>query len=103
MALPSWTGVATLTTQFLYLATVASFAASLQLMDRIYKRYRLAVNSKKIESMTTTTNRKYLYGDEDGYPDSVIDLDGKKIKNAANFRYLGSQVKHDENTTASTK
>ena len=46
-----------------------------------------------------TTNRKYQYGNEEVYPDSVIQLDGKNIKNAATFRYLGSQVKHDENTT----
>ena len=30
---------------------------------------------------------------------ALITLDGKSIKNVKTFRYLGSQIAHDENTT----
>ena len=89
-----WTGYADDT--ILYLMTLASLQNSLPLIDQIFKRYKLSVNTKKIESMTT--NRKWSYND-DIYPDTVIHLDGKTIKNSSNFRYLGSELVHNQNTT----
>ena len=46
-----------------------------------------------------TTNRIYTYSDEKIYPETVISLDGKHIKDTENFCYLGSQICHDQNTT----
>jgi len=81
----------------LYLMSLTSLQASLPLIDSIFKRFKLAVNPKKTETMTT--NRKYTYSDEETYPETVISLDGKLIKNTKNFCYLGSQICHDQNTT----
>ena len=80
----------------LYLLTLASLQSSLCLIDSIFKRFRLKVNPTKTETMTT--NRKYSYEDN-SYPKSVITLDGSPIKNVENFRYLGCQIVHDQNTT----
>jgi len=45
-----------------------------------------------------TTNRKWSYND-DIYPDTVINSDRKTFKNTSKFRYLGSELVHDQNTT----
>ena len=80
----------------LYLLSLTSLESSLSLIDSIFKRFKLKVNATKTETMTT--NRKLTYG-EDVYHKSIISLDGKPIKNAEKFRYLGSQIVHDQNTT----
>ena len=46
-----------------------------------------------------TTNRKYTYNEDQSYPENVITLNGKHITNTEKFRYLGSQIVHDQNTT----
>ena len=45
-----------------------------------------------------TTDRKFTYIKQI-YPENVIFLNEKPIKNTDNFRYLGSQIVHDKNTT----
>ena len=81
----------------LYLLSLTSLQLSLPLIDSVFKRFKLAVNPKKTETMTT--NRKYAYPNEEIYPDTVISLNGNNITNTKNFCYLGSQICHEQNTT----
>ncbi len=80
----------------LYLISLASLQSSLTLINSVFNQFRLKVNPKKTETMTT--NRKYNYED-DVYPITIITLDGKAIKNVEIFRYLGCLIVHNENTT----
>jgi len=67
----------------LYLMTLASLQNSLPLINQIFGRYKLTINMKKTESMTTI--RKWSYND-DIYPDTVINSDWKAIKNTSKFQ-----------------
>jgi len=79
----------------LYLLSLDSLQTSLALINAVFKRFKLTINVKKTESMTT--NHKFTYR-EQLYPENVIVLNDQPIANTDKFPYLGSQIVYDQTT-----
>ena len=70
-----------------------SLRHALTLLDKTFRRYHLDINIGKTKTMIFNFDRP------DAYPKSISSLEGKPIENVKLFRYLGSEIKHDEDYT----
>ena len=68
-----------------------------ELMDDIFKKYRLQINQSKTELMTIDPTG------EDENKDSKIWIQNVPIVSCQTFRYLGSLINHRECTTGDTE
>ena len=75
-----------------------SLCKGITILDKISKRYRLSINPTKTKSMILN---QHLEGRD--YPVSIAKLEGREIENVKSYKYLGSEIKHDEPTTGVTE
>ena len=68
------------------------------LLDEIFKRYRLCINISKTKTMIL--NQQYE-GRE--YPSTISSLRGNDLENVKSYGYLGCEVKYDEPNTGETE
>ena len=65
------------------------------LLDTIFNKFGLSINSLKTETMII--NRKYVTTDD--YSTSIVSLKDTPLKNVEKFKYLGSYLSNDEPST----
>ena len=71
-----------------------SLRKGVKLLDQVFTRYRLKINSFKTKTMIF--NQQY---EDREYPTSIASLGDQKLENVKSYRYLGAEIKHDEPTT----
>lgn len=75
-----------------------SMDKGLQIINKVFKRFQLAINASKTKTMI------FNYAEPpEQYPTSIAKLDGEMIENVKTFQYLGSQIKFDQPTTGDTE
>ena len=75
-----------------------SLRKGVKLLDEIFTRYRLDINTSKTKTMIL--NQQY---EEREYPATISTLRGCELENVKTYRYLGCEVKYDEPTTGETE
>ena len=68
------------------------------ILNTVFKRFKLKINIGKTKTMIYNFN-----GPDQEYPESILSLDGEKIDNVKTFKYLGSQVQYNQQTTGDTE
>ena len=68
-------------------------ADAINLLYSTFKRYHLAPNIGKTQPMI------FNHQTQEAYPKSIVSVNDEAIENVTVFRYLGSDIKHDEETT----
>ena len=69
-----------------------------RILNTVFKRFKLEINLGKTKTMIFNFNDANLE-----YPESILSLDGVRIDNVKEFKYLGSKVKFDEPGTGDTE
>ena len=75
-----------------------SLANGILLLNETFKNYRLSINATKTKTMIL--NQKY---EDREYPNTICSMEGNAIENVEKYRYLGSEIKHDEPNTGITE
>ena len=75
-----------------------SLCKGLELLDKTFKRFGLAINVSKTKTMIINYN-----GTASTYPETITSLNGENIGNVKEFPYLGYTIKFDEATTGDTE
>ena len=75
-----------------------SLCKGLELLDKTFKRFGLAINLSKTKTMIINYNRT-----TSTYPETITLLNGENIENVKEFPYLGYTIKFDEATTGDTE
>ena len=75
-----------------------SLQKGIAILDEVFTRYRLSINTSKTKSMIL--NQQYQ---EQEYPTSIASLRGEKLENIKSYKYLGCEIKYDEPTTGTTE
>ena len=75
-----------------------SLANGILLLNETFKHYRLSINATKTKTMIL--NQKY---EDREYPNTICSMEGNAIENVEKYRYLGSEIKHDEPNTGITE
>ena len=75
-----------------------SLCKGITILDEIFKRYRLSINSTKTKTMILN---QHLEGRE--YPSSIGKLRGQELENVKSYKYLGCEIKFDEPATGITE
>ena len=70
----------------------ADLQAALQILDKIFKSYGLAINIGKTETMILN----FQESADKAYPDSIASLHNKPLKNVHVFKYLGTMQHHND-------
>ena len=70
-----------------------SLGYALNLLNKTFIRYHLDINIGKTKTMILN------HDCSEEYPTSICSIDGKPIENVKVFRYLGSEIKYDEEYT----
>ena len=70
-----------------------SLPDAINLLDSIFKRFHLALNIGKTKTMI------FNHPTPEAYPKSIVSLNDEVVENVTVFRYLGSDIKHDEEST----
>ena len=68
-----------------------SLQKGIAILDEVFTRYRLSINTSKTKSMIL--NQQYQ---EQEYPTSIASLRGEKLENIKSYKYLGCEIKYDE-------
>ena len=74
---------------------ISSLQRGLILLDEIFTRFQLSINTSKTKTM--------IFGHEGDYPKTISELHGKTIDNVCNFRYLGAQIDYKNHFTGDTE
>ena len=77
---------------------IKSLRRGIELLDEVFKRYRLKINISKTKTMVL--NHQYLSKD---YPSSISSLRGIDLGNVKSYPYLGCEIKFDEPNTGDTE
>ena len=73
---------------------------SIELLDRIFKRFSLAISVGKTETMINNFKAESATKE---YPASIIKLQQTDLVNCQQFKYLGTQIKQDESLTGNAE
>ena len=71
---------------------------ALELLSTMFERYKLKLNISKAKTMIL--NHQYLQKD---YPKTIASLNEIPVENVETFKYLGCQIKFNEQGTGDTK
>ena len=78
----------------LFMIDLLSLQEASTLLDQVFNDYGLRINETKTETMILN----HCYFDTE-YPKSIIEIRGVPLKNATEFRYLGSYINPNEPNT----
>ena len=77
---------------------IKSLRRGIELLDEVFKRYRLKINISKTKTMVL--NHQYLSKD---YPSSISSLRGIDLGNVKPYRYLSCEIRFNESNTGDTE
>ena len=79
----------------LFLLDLSGLQKATCLLDSVFKSFGLKINESKTETMIL--NHEHLSSEE--YPTSIVTLNGSSLNNVKEFKYLGSQLHHQQPNT----
>ena len=79
----------------LFLLDLIGLQKATCLLDSVFKSFGLKINVNKTETMILN----YEYFSSEEYPTCIVTLNGSSLKNVKEFKYLGSQLHHEQPNT----
>ena len=72
--------------------TQEELCTSIRVLAQVFAEFGLNINQTKTETVIFN----WTADEENSYPDSILDINGKKIKNSKSFKYLGVYFSYDD-------